>query len=138
MNTNPYDQTNGYTPPPGYPDSGTPPQQPYYPPAGNYPQQSHQSYPNPYTGQHPFNGQPYEDPAGAGHARTSLICGIIGIFIFGLVLGPIAIWQAGKAEALGVRATPGKVTGWIAFVLSALWFVFSLLTGFSGSFSFGS
>lgn len=113
-------------------------QPPQYPPAGNYPQQ----YPSPY-GEQPHMASPYQQPApyqnpdGARHAKTSLICGIVGIFIFGLILGPIAIWQASKAEALGVAAGPGKITGWIAFGLSAAWFVLSLLNGFSGSFSIG-
>jgi hypothetical protein len=42
---------------------------------------------------------------------------IIGIFIFGVVVGLLAITNAGKAEALGVRAPFGRVCGWIVTVL---------------------
>jgi uncharacterized Tic20 family protein len=50
---------------------------------------------------------------GQSKAKVALICGIIGLFVFGLILGPIAIVQANKAEALGAKATGGKVLGWI-------------------------
>ena len=78
--------------------------------------------------QHAFGSAPY----GAGHygspyggdpreaataAETSLILGIVGLFIFGIVLGPLAIWQASKAEKMGRSATPGKILGWIDTIL---------------------
>lgn len=50
---------------------------------------------------------------GESRAKTSLILGVIGLFVFGIVLGPIAIAQASKAESLGASATGGKVLGWI-------------------------
>ncbi|MEE6282157.1 hypothetical protein [Georgenia sunbinii] len=49
-------------------------------------------------------------------AQLSLIFGIIGLFFFGLVFGPLAIWQASKAEKMNKPATAGKVLGWIALV----------------------
>jgi hypothetical protein len=42
---------------------------------------------------------------GQSKAKIALICGIIGLFLFGIILGPIAIVQANKAEALGTKAT---------------------------------
>ena len=65
---------------------------------------------------------------GQSHASTSLVCGIIGLFLFGLVLGPIAIAQAGKAEALGVKATGGKVLGWIDLIFGILGVRFFLVS----------
>lgn len=65
---------------------------------------------------------------GEGHKRNSVILGVIGLFLLGIVLGPLALWQAGKAEALGVKATAGKVLGWIDLVFGALG-LFMLLGG---------
>ena len=45
--------------------------------------------------------------------RESLIFGILGLFILGIVFGPLALARAKKAENLGERATAGKVLGWI-------------------------
>ncbi|MEX5297583.1 hypothetical protein RCG67_02245 [Kocuria sp. CPCC 205292] len=36
------------------------------------------------------------------------------------MLGPLALWQASKAEALGVKSTAGKVLGWIDLVFGVL------------------
>lgn len=94
-------------------------------------------YPSPYDGGQQGNDQHYQTLAGERHAKISLICGVIGILIFGLILGPIAIWQARKAEALGVHANPGKVTGWVAIGLSALVLILNLTVGLSGSFTVG-
>lgn len=49
-------------------------------------------------------------------AQLSLIFGIVGLFIAGIVFGPLAIWQASKAEKMNKSATPGKVLGWIDLV----------------------
>ncbi|MFW0169884.1 hypothetical protein [Rothia sp. P4278] len=56
-------------------------------------------------------------------AQTSTILGIAGLIIFGFILGPLAIWQAKKAESLGSAATIGKVTGWIALIYNVLGFI---------------
>lgn len=50
-------------------------------------------------------------------AQMSLIFGIVGLFIAGIIFGPLAIWQASKAEKLNKSATPGKVLGWIDTIL---------------------
>ncbi|MGV0108883.1 hypothetical protein [Arthrobacter sp. CP30] len=57
---------------------------------------------------------------GASAAQLSLILGIVGFFMAGFVLGPLAIWQASKAERLGVPATAGKILGWIVTILNVL------------------
>ncbi|GAA1764032.1 hypothetical protein [Kocuria aegyptia] len=57
---------------------------------------------------------------GESHKRNSIIMGVIGLFLLGIVLGPLAIWQASKAETLGVKATAGKVLGWIDLVFGVL------------------
>lgn len=57
---------------------------------------------------------------GRKHRTTSIVLGVIGLFVLGIVLGPLAVWQAGKAEKLGVKATAGKVLGWVTLVGSIL------------------
>ncbi|MDQ0029572.1 hypothetical protein [Arthrobacter bambusae] len=62
--------------------------------------------------------------AGMNHRSTATIFGVVGIFVLGIVFGPLAIVQASKAEALGVKATAGKVLGWICVGVTALWLIF--------------
>ena len=79
--------------------------------------------------------QPYQDATGpgplppdAGKARTtSLVLGIIGIFFLGIILGPLAIMQANKAERLGERSSAGRVLGWIATIFGVAALVFGVL-----------
>lgn len=68
---------------------------------------------------------------GQSKAKTALILGIVGLFIFGIILGPLAIVQANKAEALGVKATGGKVLGWIDTIFGLIGIVYMIfaLTG---------
>ena len=90
---NPYQpnvQQGGYPPPPS--PYGQPYQQNYY-----YPQK------------HP----------GESAATGALVCGIIGLFFLGLVLGIIAIVQGRKAVRLGYpggKATAGIVLGVISLI----------------------
>jgi uncharacterized Tic20 family protein len=53
-------------------------------------------------------------------SQMSLICGILGLFFFGIILGPIAIIQGNKAEKLGNAATAGKVLGWIDTIFGVI------------------
>lgn len=76
--------------------------------------------------------------AGDKAAQLSLIFGIIGLFFAGIVFGPLAIWQAKKAESYNKAATAGKVLGWIDVIWGILSIVlfFTILGGlaaFSGS-----
>ncbi len=57
-----------------------------------------------------------EQLQGAQHAQTSMILGILSLFFVGIILGPIAISKAKKAEQLHTAATVGKVTGWIGTI----------------------
>ncbi|GER23951.1 hypothetical protein NCCP1664_24460 [Zafaria cholistanensis] len=50
-------------------------------------------------------------------AQTSMILGILSLFVVGVILGPIAIVKARQAERLNTPATVGKVTGWIGTIL---------------------
>lgn len=57
---------------------------------------------------------------GAAFRSSATMFAVIGIFFFGVVFGPLAIWKAAKAEALGVRAPFGRICGWIVLVLNGL------------------
>lgn len=58
---------------------------------------------------------------------TSLVLGIFGLFFLGLILGPLAIIQANKAERLGERATAGKVLGYICTVFGIIGLILTVL-----------
>jgi len=58
---------------------------------------------------------------GVGHRSQATVFGVIGLFVLGIVFGPLAIVQAGRSEALGVTATAGKVLGWIGVGFGILW-----------------
>ncbi|WP_104179654.1 hypothetical protein [Arthrobacter sp. B0490] len=78
--------------------------------------------------QQPFNEASGSLPPEAGQARTaSLVLGIIGIFFLGIILGPLAIMQANKAERLGERSSAGRVLGWIATALGVAALIFGVL-----------
>jgi hypothetical protein len=54
---------------------------------------------------------------GARHARNSIIFGFVGVLVgLGLIFGPLALWQAKKAERYGSPTIFGSVLGWIATV----------------------
>lgn len=46
---------------------------------------------------------------GQKYRRTSIIFGVVGLFLFGLAAGIVAFIMARKAEDNGVKATAGKV-----------------------------
>lgn len=91
-----------------------------YPPAPQYAQ------PPQYAGYPPYQQQGYPPGylQGQKHKETSLIFGIIGLFVLGFVFGPLAIINANKAEALGHQATAGKVLGWVDSIMSILGVLF--------------
>jgi uncharacterized Tic20 family protein len=68
---------------------------------------------------------------GSKAAQLSLIFGIVGLFVLGLLFGPLAILQAKKAERHNTPATAGKVLGWISTILSVVLIV--LLVIFFGA-----
>lgn len=57
---------------------------------------------------------------GQKDAQTSMIMGIIGLFVAGIVLGPLGLHYAKKAERAQVSATAGKVLGWINIIIAIL------------------
>ncbi|GAA4776602.1 DUF4190 domain-containing protein [Citricoccus nitrophenolicus] len=72
-------------------------------------------------------------------SQLSLVFGIIGLFFFGILFGPLALVQASKAERLGSAATAGRVLGWIGTVfgvLGLIWFVFIMIAFFSALASY--
>lgn len=89
----------------------------------NYPQSSYQngSYQQPY--QQGYQGYPAQNHLrGMQLAQTSMILGIVSIFVLGIVLGPIAIIKANQAEReFNTPATAGKVTGWIGTILALVY-----------------
>lgn len=74
-----------------------------------------------YAGQ----GQVASQLQGQQDAKTSLILGVIGLFFLNIILGPMALHYAKKAERAGVSATAGKVLGWICIVLFVVGVIFS-------------
>jgi|SRR5690348_17228139 hypothetical protein len=64
---------------------------------------------------------------GSKFKEKSVIFGVIGLFVLGIVFGPLAISNAKKAEALHHSATLGKVLGWIDTITGAIGILFFLL-----------
>lgn len=91
-------------------------QQPYAAPPRQYD-------PSAYPAMHAMGYSP-EYAAGKKLQETSLIFGILGLFLLGFVFGPLAIINANKAERLGFPSNTGKVLGWIACAMSALGVLF--------------
>lgn len=75
-------------------------------------------------------GRVYNDE-GPKLAKQSWIYGLVGFFIFGIILGPVAIHKARKAKALGADATLGFVLGIIDTVFAAIFILFSLSNALS-------
>jgi hypothetical protein len=64
--------------------------------------------------------KPSEVIEGERYAKTSTILGIVGMGTgLGIILGPMAIIKAARAEKLGVDSTVGKVTGWLGTIFGA-------------------
>lgn len=79
-----------------------------------------QPFPGGYPGgpnQNPQLEQINNTLQGQHLANQSTIFGILGLFLLGIVFGPLAIVKAKQAERLGVSSTIGKVLGWISVVL---------------------
>jgi hypothetical protein len=91
-----------------------------------YPQQPYGQQPNPQQPYGQQDGPPFYFPdlEGANFKSSATTYAIIGIFVLGIVFGPLAIRNANRAEANGVPATFGKVAGWIVTVLSIINIVF--------------
>lgn len=124
----PFDQGGGYGgagpygPPPGNPYGappyGQPPQGPYGQPPYGQPPYGQPPYGQPPYGANPYGANPYGPmPYGYGYApqaekgaTTSLVLGIVGFFICGILLGPAAIIEGVKARKR-IRESNGMLTG---------------------------
>lgn len=132
--TTPNNEPNNPYSPDGNQNS-TQPNSAYQPPQYQAPQYQGQNQQQ-FSGQQQYGNQPgygypMVHPEGAQLAQTSMILGIISLFVVGLILGPIAIVKGNKAEReFNTSATVGKVTGWIGTILGALlflYFVFAII-----------
>lgn len=106
------------------------------PPAYGQPAYGAPTYGAPAYGQpNGFDQAALAQIQGQKDAQSSLIMGIIGLVLgLGLILGPLGIHFAKKAERANVSATAGKVLGWINLILAlfvALMIVLMIL-GFAG------
>ncbi|MCU1633051.1 MAG: hypothetical protein JWM61_1703 [Micrococcaceae bacterium] len=63
---------------------------------------------------------PQNVTAGQSYAQKSLLLGVLSLFFLGVILGPLAIINARKAEQLQVPAVAGKVLGWLGTAFGAL------------------
>jgi hypothetical protein len=92
--------------------------------AHEFAQQPHATPPN-YPKREADDGQEegpffFPDLEGAAFRSKATTFAVIGIFFFGVIFGPLAIRNAAKAEALGVRAPFGRICGWIVLILNGL------------------
>jgi hypothetical protein len=74
---------------------------------------------------------------GAAFRSKATTFAVIGIFFFGVIFGPLAIRNANKAEALGVRAPFGRICGWIVLIgngLSICLLILGAVLALSGAF----
>jgi len=100
------------------------PQSQYQQPQYQQPQYQQSPYQQGYPG-YPTQAQ-FE---GSQLAQTSMVLGILSIFILNIILGPIAIAKATRAEReFNTAATAGKVTGWIGTIIGLFW-----VLGFAGT-----
>ncbi|HEV7205544.1 MAG TPA: DUF4190 domain-containing protein [Jatrophihabitans sp.] len=98
-----------------------------YPDSGDQPQ-----YPNPPQGQGDYGyGQPggyapppyggYPQPKqGNGMAIAGLVCGIIGLIVFGIILGPLALIFGGIGLNRANKGASGKGMAIAGVVLGAI------------------
>jgi hypothetical protein len=60
-------------------------------------------------------------------ALSAVRLGFIGLFLFGVVLGPWALARVWQAESLGVRTNLGEVLGWVATFLGLMHVAFGIM-----------
>jgi len=51
---------------------------------------------------------------GEAAAQAAVRLGFLGLFVFGIVLGPMALVRVWRADTFGVRADLGEILGWMA------------------------
>lgn len=103
--------------------SGNPGQQPQYPYQSPGQNQQFGAAPG-----YPGYAYPQQHAQGSQLAQTSMILGIISLFVVGIILGPIAISKAKRAEReFNTDATVGKVTGWIGTIFGIIGLLYIIL-----------
>ena len=98
-----------------------------------------QAYQQPPPGYYPGQAAPYQQPDFAHQKATSdassaLTMAIIGLFCFGIILGPIAISKGKSAKKVLQPGEPGYgnanagvIIGWIAVALWAISIIVNLI-----------
>lgn len=84
-----------------------------------------------------YDPAPYQRARGMAAAhqaqragQLSIAFGVIGlVFNLGLIFGPLAIWQANRAERSGGVGLGGRVLGWVAIGLAIVVTLFFILYG---------
>lgn len=64
---------------------------------------------------------------GALAAHSAVRLGFIGLFVFGVVLGPWALARVWRAETYGVRTNLGELLGWLATFLGLVHLAFGVM-----------
>lgn len=86
-------------------------------------------YRAPYPSEQPFarssspgssRGATGSDYEGKRAAQMSIAYGVIGMFFFWFVFGPLALSNANKAERMGEPAAGGRLLGWVSIILGIL------------------
>lgn len=115
---NPYGQGN--TPPPVPPAS-----------QGNTPYENSPYAQSPYQNSPYANGgvqQGYQSEEGKKKATLATVFGVISIFFFSFIFGPLAIYQGTKANALGGNGKPGIILGIVGMGLALISSIFYFAT----------
>ncbi len=69
----------------------------------------------------------YPDRKAVAAKNRAVVFSIVGCFLFaGIILGPLAIWQARIATARGVNARGWEILGWIGTVGAAVIIMYNM------------
>lgn len=60
-------------------------------------------------------------------ALSAVRLGFIGLFVFGVVLGPWALAKVWRAEGFGVRTNLGEMLGWVATFFGLVHLAFGVM-----------
>lgn len=90
-----------------------------------------------FAPQDDYTAAPYQRAHGMAAAQEgqragqlAIAFGVIGlVFNLGLIFGPLAIWQANRAESAGGVGLGGRVLGWVAIGLAIAVTLFFIVYG---------
>ncbi|XNZ00468.1 hypothetical protein ACL90Y_00125 [Micrococcus luteus] len=91
----------------------------------------------PFAPQDEYTPEPYQRAHGMAAAQEgqragqlAIAFGVIGLFFnLGLIFGPLALWQANKADRAGGVGLGGRVLGWVAIGLAIVVTLFFIAYG---------